>query len=140
MQSPTFATKASLLVFSILTFYCFGVAIALQYIAYPPFDKVHEHWQDFMNLFNQQMTILLFIPYALLAVAALVLYKFGQKEFDKKTMAVSVGLTVFVVVCTFLFIYPIQHKLPLQANFDGQTHQNLVNYTLYLQILPQLLM
>lgn len=136
MQNNSIPAKVALLTFSILTFYCFGVGIALQFISYPTFDKVHEHWQDFMNLFNQKMIILLLIPYTLLAIASLLFYKFAKSDFDKKTILASVGLSIFSVSCTFIFINPIHNKLPLLTNFNEQAHQNLVNYTFYLQILP----
>jgi hypothetical protein len=128
-------SKWTLFIFTILSFYIFGVVLASYCITYPRFDDVHDNWQEFMSLYNHKMTIFLKIPSILWLFSAISMYFFSPKIFLTRAIYACVGLTLISVLTTSFSVLPIFSAME-SIGFNPETHANLLSTSIFFQIIP----
>lgn len=124
-----------LFIFTVLSFYILGIALASYCITYPRFDDVHDNWQEFMSLYNHKMTIFLKIPSILWILSAISMWFLSLKTFPKWEIYVSIGLTILSASVTLFIVLPTFNTMQI-VGFNPETHFNLLSITMFLQILP----
>ena len=137
MLTETFeqTSKWALFIFTILSFYIFGVVLASYCITYPRFDDVHDNWQKFMSLYNYKMTLFLRIPSILWFLSAISLYFFSPRIFSKWAIYACIGLTLICVSTTLFSVLPIFGAMG-SIGFNPETHANLLSTSMFFQIIP----
>jgi len=125
----------TMLVYFVLCFYFFGVIMMVHFVGYNRFDKIHEHIQAAMEIFNHRMTLLCYIPAGVLLFSSIALYWFSPSNFPRWTIISIVILTAISVVTTLFFIAPIHANLPA-TGFQESIQNKLVSTSLYFQIIP----
>lgn len=128
-------SKWIVFIYMVLSFYIFGIVLASYCITYPRFDDVHDHWQEFMALYNHKMTIFLKIPSILWILSAISMYFFSPKSFPKRAIYTSIGLTIIGASATLFSILPIFATMQ-SVGFNPETHFNLLSISMFLQIFP----
>lgn len=134
-ETPAQTSKWTLFIFTILSFYIFGVVLASYCITYPRFDDVHDNWKEFMSLYNHKMTIFLKIPSFLWLLSAISLYFFSPKILPKWAIYASIGLTL-ISVSTTLFSVLSTFNAMQSIGFNPETHANLLSTSMFFQIIP----
>ncbi len=134
-NTPAETSKWALFIFTIFSFYIFGVVLASYCITYPRFDDVHDNWQAFMSLYNHKMTIFLKIPSILWFLSAISMYFFSPKIVPKWVIYVCIGLTFISVSTTLFSVMPIFSAME-GIGFNPETHANLLSTSMFIQIIP----
>lgn len=124
-----------LLIFTVLSFYIFGIVLASYCITYPRFDDVHDNWQEFMALYNHKMTIFLKIPSILWILSAISMWFLKVNTFPKWEIYVSIGLTILSASVTLFSVLPTFTTMQ-SVGFNPEMHFNLLSITMFLQIIP----
>jgi len=125
----------TMLVYFVLCFYFFGVIMMVHFVGYPRFDKIQEHIQTAMEIFNHRLTLVCYIPAGLLLISSFALYWFSPKIFPRWTIISIIILTTISVVTTLFFIVPIHSTLPV-SGFSETVQNKLTSISLYFQIIP----
>jgi hypothetical protein len=134
-ETPTKTSKWTLFIFTILSFYIFGVVLASYCITYPRFDNVHDNWKEFMSLYNHKMTIFVKIPSVLWLLSSISLYFFSPKILPKWAIYASIGLTI-ISISTTLFSILSTFNAMQSIGFNPETHANLLSTSMFFQIIP----
>jgi hypothetical protein len=134
-ETPAQTSKWTLFIFTILSFYIFGVVLASYCLTYPRFDDVHDNWQEFMSLYNHKMTFFLKIPSILWLLSAISKYFFSPKIFPKWAIYACIGLTL-ISVSTTLFSVLSTFNAMQSIGFNPETHANLLSTSMFFQIIP----
>ena len=100
----------TMLLYFVLCFYFFGVIMMVHFVGYPRFDKIQEHIQTAMEIFNRRLTLVCYIPAGLLLFSSIALYWFSPNNFPRWTIISIIVLTTISVITT-LFLLP-QYILP----------------------------
>ena len=124
-----------LFIFTVLSFYIFGIVLASYCITYSRFADVHDNWQDFMTLYNHKMTIFLKIPSILWILSAISMWFLSLKTFPKWEIYVSIGLAILSASVTLFGVLPIYNTMQ-SVGFNPEMDFNLLSITMFLQILP----
>ena len=134
-QTSSQASKWALFIFTVLSFYIFGVVLASYCITYPRFDDVHDNWQEFMSLYNHKMIIFLKIPSILWLFSSISMYFFSPKILPKWAIYASIGLALISVSATLFSVLPIFTTMR-SVSFNPKTHYSLLSISMLLQIIP----
>lgn len=136
MQMKYTINKWATLAFFCLTFYLFGVMTMLRFVAYLPLNKVHQNWQSYLILFNQKYNLLVLTPLVLYGFIAYLFYYFHKNTFEKNKLWAMLGLVFTSIFCAFFFINPIIKNLLQSTSYVASLHQNLLNKSFLLQVVP----
>ena len=131
-QNKSFWT---MLLYFVLCFYFFGVIMMVHFVGYPRFDKIQEHIQTAMEIFNRRLTLVCYIPAGLLLFSSIALYWFSPNNFPRWTIISIIVLTTISVITTLFFIAPIHSTLPV-TGFSETIQSKLTSISLYFQIIP----
>ena len=134
-EIPSQTSKWILFIYVVLSFYILGIVLASYCITFPRFDDVHEHWQEFMSLYNHKMTIFLKIPSILWFLSAILMYFFSPKIFPKWVIYVSILLTIITVSATLFSVLPLFDAMQ-SSGFNPEIHAKLVSVSTFFQIIP----
>lgn len=127
--------KWTIAVYFALSFYVLGASAMIHHFIYPTFDKVHEHISPFIEMFNNRVIFILYIPLIILLLTSLSMFWFASKIFPKWTIATSVVLLSIATVTTLLVLNPILHSSS-QAGFDIMQQNKLLSYSTIFLITP----
>lgn len=108
------------------------------FVDYPALKNIHEHIQPVMDIFNNRMIIVCYVPAGLLLVSSIVFYWFNKDNFPSWTLLSSVLLTIISVGTTLFFIYPIHHDL-LTTGFTETVQSKLLPLSLNFQVITAIL-
>ena len=125
----------TMLLYFVLCFYFFGVIMMVHFVGYPRFDKIQEHTQTAMEIFNRRLTLVCYIPAGLLLFSSIALYWFSPNNFPRWTIISIIVLTTISVITTLFFIAPIHSTLPV-TGFSETIQSKLTSISLYFQIIP----
>ena len=125
----------ALLIYTILSFYIFGILLASYCITFPHFESVHDNWLTFMSVYNTKMMLFLKIPSLLWILSAVSMYFFGSKSFPKWMIYISVGLTLITVLITILHVLPLFNTMQSDG-FKPETQADLLSTSVFFQIIP----
>lgn len=134
-ETPPQTSKWALFIFTILSFYIFGILLASYCITYPRFDDVHDNWISFMSLYNHKMTLFLKLPSILWILSAISLYFFSPKIFPKWAIYACIGLTLISVSTTLFSVLPMFSAME-NIGFNSETNANLLSTSMFFQIIP----
>ena len=134
-KTPSTTSKWALFIYTVLSFYIFGIVLASYCITYSRFDDVHDNWQEFMSLYNHKMMIFLKIPSILWILSAVSLYFFNPKLFPKWTIYAFIGLTLISVSTTLFSILPIFNTMQSEG-FKPESYAKLLSSSTFFQIIP----
>lgn len=134
-ETPAQTSKWTLFIFTIFSFYIFGVVLASYCITYPRFDDVHDNWIEFMSLYNHKMMVFLEIPSILWLLSAISMYFFSPKFFPKWAIYASIGLTLISVSITLFSVLSTFNAMQ-SIGFNPETHANLLSTSMFFQIIP----
>ena len=129
------AAKWAFIIFCFLAFYFFGFILASYTITYPRFDYVHDHWQEFMTIYNLKIWMFLKIPSILLIFSSISLWVYKINSFPKWVLLVLFGLTVVTTSISFLIILPIFETMQT-VGFNSETNSKLLFFSRWFQIIP----
>ena len=119
----------------ILTFYYFGIAIMTRMVIYPSFEKVHENYQNYIQIFNGLTRTLQAYSATVLLLSTIALLWFRLKVFPPLAVFTSIATTFIALLVFPNLAGPIFNDY-LNSNYNTGAFQNLMNLNLYFQIIP----
>ena len=126
-----------LALYLILTFYFFGTIVMTRMVIYPSFEKVHENYQNYIQIFSGLNRTLLSYSPILLLLSTVALLWFRPKSFPRWAIWSSIVLCLITVLIAPNIIAPIFNDLT--SNFNVDAYHKLMNLNLYLYIFPSLI-
>lgn len=118
-----------------LCFYYFGAIMLTYVVRYPGLAQVHEHFAEFMALFNSRMVWVCYVPAGLLVLAAAGLPRYGPAEWPRWMGWAALGLAGVSVAGTLLVLVPRYHDLAA-TGFTPDKLRRLADMTLIFQLAP----
>ncbi|WP_293870984.1 hypothetical protein [Flavobacterium sp.] len=125
-------------IYFVLTFYYLGVFASMHSTIYAEVATVHKNFSNFMISLNAITRMLYsFVP-VIMIVSVLCLLWFRPKSFPLWSIIISIIMCLVSVSSTFFLILPTQSELSLKG-FNVETYQNLMQSSLYYQIIPSII-
>lgn len=118
-----------------LCMYFFGSIMMTHFVIYSHFEKVHDNFQTYMEVFNYKMNFFCHLPAILLLISSILLWFNCPKEFPRWTVLASIILGIISVSTTFFAIIPL-HKTLQITGFNTTTYDHLLSVSLTFQIIP----
>lgn len=129
-------TLWALTIYFSLSFFMLGVSAMMHYFIYPTFDKVHENISNFMDVFNNRIIFLFYIPSVLLLLSSISLFWFAPKNFSKWIIWISIVLSAISVMTIFFVLVPIQNSFSSTNGFEKIQCDDLLSKSLTFQLIP----
>jgi hypothetical protein len=137
-QNPlTLKTIAAVTAYFLVIFYFFGAVDTNYNIIYPSFPKIHEHYDEYMSVFNAATRILLTYSSFALIGTSLALLWFRPNSFPRPAIWISIILASSSAIATLFFIMPIHLSLWV-SGYNEALFQKLMTITYYFQFIPSL--
>jgi hypothetical protein len=125
----------AILIYFILCLYYLGAILMVHFVDYAALSKVQENIKPVMDIFNNEMTKVYYLPAGLLLISTISLYWLSPKNFPRWAIFASIILTIISVGTTLFVIAPIHSNLPVTGLIET-VKQNLLPISLYFQIVP----
>lgn len=139
-QNPlTLKTIAVITAYFLVAFYYFSTIISSYLFIYPSFGKIHEHYDEYLAVFNASTRILLIYSSVALSFTSVVLLWFRPDSFPRQVIWISIILAFISTITTLFFILPMQLSLWISGYNKVLFHQ-LMEMSLYFQIIPCVLL
>lgn len=135
----TLKIVAAITAYLLVVFYYFSNIIASYLLIYPSFGKIHEHYDEYLAVFNASTRIILIYSSVALLFTSVLLLWFRPNSFPRKAIWVSIFLAFISTITTLFFILPIQLSLWI-SGYNEVLFQHLMEISLYFQIIPCLLL
>jgi hypothetical protein len=124
-----------IVLYLMLTFYYFGIAIMTRMVIYPSFEKVHENYQNYIQIFSGLTRTLQAYSPILLLLSTIALLWFRPKVFPRWAVIISIVINFVLILVYPNLVGPIFSDY-LNKNYNESAFQNLMNLNLYFQIIP----
>ncbi len=122
----------------LISLYYFSTITSNYFIIYPSFAKIHEHYDVYMGVFNASSRILMIYSSVALVFISVLMLWFRPNAFPRQAIWVTIVLSTISVCTTLFLILPMQLSLWIKG-FDSILFQQLMDISLYIQIIPSLL-
>ena len=135
-QNPlTLKTIAVITAYFMVIFYFFGTIVSNYFLIYPSFPKIHEHYEEYLAVFNASTRILMtYSSVSILFISVLLLW-FRPNSFPRTAIWISIILASTAAISTLFFIMPMQLALWI-SGYNEIVFQKLMSISYYFQILP----
>ena len=133
----TLKTIAAVTAYFLVIFYFFGAVDTNYNLIYRSFPKIHEHYDEYMSVFNASTRILLtYSSFALIGTSVALLW-FRPNSFPRTAIWISIILASTSAIATLFFIMPIHLSLWV-SGYNEALFQKLMTITYYFQFIPSL--
>ena len=134
-QENSISKKWILLIYFVLCFYYFGVAMMTYFVSYPQLQKVSKNIDNYMQLFNDKMMLFFYFPAVLMFLSLILVIYFCSNLFSRAILWTSLGFAVLSLSTTFFAIVPIHNELP-SLELTTELSSKLLIYAMYFQVIP----
>lgn len=131
----TLKTIAALTAYFLVVFYFFGTIVSNYFLIYPSFPKIHEHYDEYLAVFNASTRILMTYSSVALLFTSILLLWFRPNSFPRTAIWISIILASVSAISTLFFIMPLQLSLWV-SGYNEALFQKLMPITYYFQIIP----
>ena len=139
IQNPlTLKTIAVITAYFMVIFYFFGTIVSNYFLIYPSFPKIHEHYDEYLAVFNASTRILMTYSSVALLFTSVLLLWFRPNSFPRPAIWISIILASISAISTLFFIMPIQLSLWI-SGYNEVVFQKLIPISYYFQVLPSFL-
>ena len=134
----TLKTIAVLTAYVLVVFFFFATTVTNYLFIYPSFNKIHEHYDEYLAVFNTSTRILMTYSSVTLSLSSVLLLWFRPTSFPRSAIWILIVLAAISTISTLFFIMPMQLSLWI-SGYNETLFQKLMPISLYFQILPGLL-
>ena len=134
----TLKTIAVITAYFLVTFYFFSTILANYLFIYPSFNKIHEHYDEYLAVFNTSTRILMTYSSVALVLTSVLLLWFRPITFPRPTIWILIVLAAITTISTLFFVMPMQLSLWI-SGYNEALFEKLMATSLYFQIIPNFL-
>ena len=131
-------TIAVITAYFLVTFYFFSTILANYLFIYPSFNKIHEHYDEYLAVFNTSTRILMTYSSVALVLTSVLLLWFRPITFPRPTIWILIVLASITTISTLFFVMPMQLSLWI-SGYNEALFEKLMATSLYFQIIPNFL-
>ena len=134
----TIKTIAVITAYFLVIFYFFSTIVANYFFIYPSLPKIHEHYDEYLAVFNTSTRILMTYSSVALFFTSVLLLWFRPTSFPRSAIWMSIVLASISTIATLFFIMPLQLSLWI-SGYNEALFQKLMHISKYFQIIPSFL-
>ena len=135
-QNPlTLKTIAVITAYFLVTFYFFSTILANYLFIYPSFNKIHEHYDEYLAVFNTSTRVLMTYSSVALVLTSVLLLWFRPNSFPRSAIWILIVLASITTISTLFFIMPMQLSLWI-SGYNEALFEKLMSISLFFQIIP----
>ena len=134
----TIKTIAVITAYFLVIFYFFSTIVANYFFIYPSLPIIHEHYDEYLAVFNTSTRILMTYSSVALFFTSVLLLWIRPTSFPQSTIWMSIVLASISTIATLFFIMPLQLSLWI-SGYNEALFQKLMHISRYFQIIPSFL-
>ena len=134
----TLKTIAVITAYFLVIFYFFATLLTNYLFIYPSFNKIHEHYDEYLAVFNTSTRILMTYSSVALLLTSVLLLWFRPASFPRPAIWILIVLASIITISTLFFIMPMQLSLWI-SGYNEALFEKLMPTSLYFQIIPSFL-
>ena len=134
----TLKTIAVITAYFLVTFYFFSTILANYLFIYPSFNKIHEHYDEYLAVFNTSTRILMTYSSVALVLTSVLLLWFRPNSFPRSAIWILIVLASTTTISTLFFVMPMQLSLWI-SGYNEALFEKLMATSLYFQVIPNFL-